>query len=47
MDFTAVQAKRRYNGKHRPIKFEVGNKVYLQLHRRYYLLGNPSRKYSQ
>ena len=47
MDFAAVQAKRRYNGKHRPIKFEVGNKVYLWLYYRYHLLGNLSRKYSQ
>ena len=47
IDFVAVQVKRRYNGKHYPIKFEVGNKVYLRLYRRYYLPGNPSRKYSQ
>ena len=47
IDFAAAQAKRRYDSKHRPIKFEVGNKVYLRLHRRYHLPGNPSRKYSQ
>ena len=47
IDFAAVQAKHWYNSKHRPIKFEVGNKVYLRLYRRYYLLGNLSRKYNQ
>ena len=47
MDFAAAQAKRRYDGKHRPIEFEVGDKVYLRLHRGYHLPGNPSRKYSQ
>ena len=46
MDFVAVQAKRWYNGKYRPIEFEVGNKVYFQLYCRYYLLENPLYKYS-
>ena len=47
MDFATIQAKRRYNSKYRPIEFEVGDKVYLRLHHRYYLPGNPSCKYSQ
>ncbi|RWA03570.1 hypothetical protein EKO27_g11536 [Xylaria grammica] len=47
MDFAAVQAKRYYDGKHRSIEFEVGDKVYLKLHSGYHLPGKPSRKYSQ
>ena len=47
IDFVAVQVKRRYNGKYRPIKFEVGDKVYLRLYRKYHLLENLSCKYSQ
>ncbi len=47
MDFAAVQAKRRCDGKHRALSFEVGDKVYLRLHHGYHLPGKPSRKYSQ
>lgn len=47
MDFAAAQAKRQYDDKHRPIEFNVGDNVYLCLHRGYHLPGNPSRELSQ
>jgi len=37
IDFAAAEAKRRYNGKHQPLSFEVGQKVHLQLHHGYNL----------
>ncbi|KAM7222641.1 hypothetical protein V8F06_002135 [Rhypophila decipiens] len=47
MDFAAAAAKRRYDGKHKPVNFEVGDTVYLRLHKGYSLPGKPPRKYSQ
>ncbi|KAK4158829.1 hypothetical protein QBC43DRAFT_195406, partial [Cladorrhinum sp. PSN259] len=47
MDFTAAAAKRRYDGKHRPVDFQPGDKVYIKLHHGYHLPGKPSRRFSQ
>jgi hypothetical protein len=47
MDFASARAKRRYDASHRDIEFNVGDKVYLRLHKGYHLPGNPSRKLSQ
>ncbi|KAM7203063.1 hypothetical protein V8F33_002411, partial [Rhypophila sp. PSN 637] len=47
MDFAAAAAKRRYDSKHKPVYFEVGDTVYLRLHKGYSLPGKPPRKYSQ
>ena len=47
MNFAAAAAKRRYDGKHKPLDFKVGDQVYLRLHHRYHLPGRPSKKYSQ
>lgn len=47
MDIAAMHTKRIYNRKRRPIKFEVGDKVYLRLYKGYELPGKPSRKWSQ
>jgi hypothetical protein len=39
-------AKMRYDDKHTPTEFEVGDTVYLRLHKGYHLPGKPNRKWS-
>jgi RNase H-like domain found in reverse transcriptase/Reverse transcriptase (RNA-dependent DNA polymerase)/Chromo (CHRromatin Organisation MOdifier) domain/Integrase zinc binding domain len=46
-DFAAAKAKQYYDQRHRQIEFNVGDEVYLRLHKGYYLPGHPPRKYSQ
>lgn len=41
VDFTNVKAKELYNAKHQPIRFKVGDEVYLNLHQGYHLPGSP------
>jgi hypothetical protein len=47
MDFAANDDKLRYDAKHRFLEFDVGDKVYLKLHKGYHLPGSPPRKWSQ
>lgn len=47
IDFAAADAKARYDAKHNPISFNIGDSVYLRLHKGYNLPGKPPRKWSQ
>jgi len=47
MDFAAMAAKERYDARHNPITMDVGDKVYVRLHRGYHLPGKPNRKLSE
>jgi hypothetical protein len=47
IDFAANAAKESYDTKHRPISFEVGEEVYLKLHKGYNLPGKPNPKLSE
>jgi hypothetical protein len=46
LDFTVVQAKRRYDNKHRQVEFQEGEQVLLKLYHSYSLPRKPNRKYS-
>ena len=41
LSFAAARAKERYNHHHRPVEFQVGDNVYLRLHRGCHLPGDP------
>ena len=45
--FAVDWAKERYNARHRPMEYQEGDLVYINLHRGYALLGRPPRKISQ
>lgn len=45
--FAATVAKERYDAKHTPLTLDIGDQVFLRLHKGYRLPGNPSRKLSQ
>ncbi|KAF4504107.1 hypothetical protein G6O67_008720 [Ophiocordyceps sinensis] len=47
MDLAAMRAKRRYDGKHRQILLQAGDKVYLKLHRGYHEPSRPVKKWSR
>ena len=47
LSFAAARAKEQYDRHHRPLSFDIGDNVYLRLHRGYHLPGKPPRKYSQ
>ena len=47
LSFAADRAKERYNAQHRPMEYQEGNLVYINLHRDYALPGRPPRKISQ
>lgn len=46
IDRAGAIAKMRYDDKHTPTEFEVGDVVYLRLHKGYHLPGKPNRKWS-
>lgn len=47
MDFAAADSKIRYDARHTPLEFNIGDEVYLRLHKGYNLPGKPPRKWSQ
>jgi hypothetical protein len=45
--FAQATAKLRYDDRHRPVQFQVGDRVMLNLHRGYKLPGTSSHKFTQ
>ena len=46
MAFANADAKLRYDARHKPLKLNAGDKVFLRLHNGYRLPGEPNRKFS-
>ena len=47
LSFAADRAKKHYDTRHRPMEYQEGDLVYINLHRGYALPGHPPRKISQ
>ncbi len=44
VDLASALQKKRYDKRHSPVDFKVGDTVYLRLGKGYHLLGKPSKR---